>query len=182
MLNLFQHLSNEIPKQVRDDMKYMTTKKTPAKNEKKLDAMIKDTVAELLEKMTVAGSVEVVGDMENGFQVTIQTEETGLLIGHHGEVINGLQLLLGVILYKKQGEWIRVIVDVGDYRKGREENIKAMVNRIVEEVTTTAQEVALPPMTPLERRIVHTMLTDHPSVTSQSFGEGRDRRVTIKPR
>lgn len=148
----------------------------------KVEEVIKRTAQEMLEKMMVQAQVTVTGDTENGYQVNIKTEETGLLIGHHGETINSFQLLLGVILYRKMGVWLRVIVDVGDYRKAREENIKAMVDRIVEEVKTTGQEIALPPMTPLERRIVHTMLTDHPAVSSQSFGEGRDRRVTIKPR
>jgi spoIIIJ-associated protein len=158
------------------------TKKAAESKTKKTDELIRETLGELLEKMLVEATVSVAGDEENGYLVTIQSAETGLLIGHHGETINGLQLLLGVILYKKLGTWIRVIVDVGDYRKGREENIRAMVTRIVEEVKTTGQEVSLPPMTPLERRIVHTMLTDHPDVTSESFGEGRDRKVTIKPR
>lgn len=112
----------------------------------------------------------------------IETEETGLLIGRHGECINSLQLLLGVMLYKKFGKWVRVILDVGDYRKMREDSLKEMVERIAGEVEGTGVPVVLPYLSPLERRFVHLLLTENAKVTSESTGEGKERRVTIKPR
>ena len=112
----------------------------------------------------------------------IETSESGLLIGHHGETINSLQLLIGVILFKKLGKWVRVLVDVGDYRKMREESIKEMVNRIIAEVEQTGRGVELPYLSPLERRIVHMMLSENEKMMSESTGEGKDRRVMIKPR
>lgn len=166
-----------------------TTKKTPD-----LTKEIEATVKELLDKLDISAKIAV-GRQENDgksqegkkkdqdhYRVDIDTAETGLLIGHHGETINSLQLLLGVILYKKHKKWLRVILDVGDYRKKREESIKEMVNRIITEVETTSAPVWLPFLTPLERRTVHIMLADHKTVTSESVGEGRERRITIKPR
>lgn len=119
---------------------------------------------------------------DKSFTVNIKTEESGLLIGHHGETINSLQLLIGVILYKKLGKWVRVLVDIGDYRKMREESIKEMVDRIAAEVEQSGRGVELPFLSPLERRIVHMMLSENSKVMSESTGEGRDRRVMIKPR
>lgn len=143
---------------------------------------IKTLVTDLLGKLKVEAKVEVVKEEDDHYQVNLETEETGLLIGHHGETVNSFQLLLGVILFKKTGEWIHVVVDVGGYRKMREESIKEMVNRIVTEVETNREPVQLPPLTPFERRAVHMMLTDHQTVVSESIGEGRDRRLTIKPK
>ena len=166
-----------------------TAKKTPD-----LTKEIEVTVKELLDKLDVSAKIAVSPQENDGkskdsqetdqdhFRVDIDTVESGLLIGHHGETINSLQLLLGIILYKKHKKWLRVILDVGDYRKKREESVKEMVNRIISEVEATKQPVWLPFLTPLERRAVHIMLADHKTVTSESVGEGRERRITIKPR
>lgn len=146
---------------------------------------IKKITKDILSKLKSEAVVEVSEDKagsETNFKVNIQTQETGLLIGHHGETLNSLQLLLGVILYKKLTEWVHVVVDVGNYRKMREESIKEMVGRIVNEVEATNQPITLPYLSPLERRIVHMMLTDHKKVMSESVGEGRDRRLTIRPK
>lgn len=147
--------------------------------------VIEKTTQDILSKLKTEAAVEVKEEKledESNFKVTIQTQETGLLIGHHGETLNGLQLLLGVILYKKLGRWVHIVVDVGNYRQMREESIKEMVGRIVAEVETTSQAVSLPYLSPLERRIVHMMLADHKTVVSESIGEGRDRRLTIRPK
>src|SRR3990167_10610012 len=143
-----------------------------------IKSQILEIAQDLLEKLEITGEVVVEDGEEGSFKVVINTEETGLLIGHHGETLNSFQLILGVILFKKRGVWARVLVDVGDYRKLREERIKEMVNRIVSEVETAGLPVTLPFLTPLERRIVHVMLTGHEKVVSESTGEGRDRRLT----
>jgi len=144
---------------------------------------IKIVLGDLLDKLQIQAEIDVFqGEEENTYKVNIKTQETGLLIGYHGEILNSLQLLLGVILYKKMGRWLRVIVDVGEYRKTREESIKEMVERIVSEVEATNQPVVLPYLTPFERRIVHVMLANNQKVISESSGEGRNRRITISPK
>ncbi|MBI4991181.1 KH domain-containing protein [Candidatus Gottesmanbacteria bacterium] len=154
----------------------------------KITKEIKETIADLLEKLKIEAEVEVTEELTESageashYKVNIKTAETGLLIGHHGETLNSLQLISGVILYKKTGKWVRVILDVGDYRKVREDYIRDMVERIVAEVEEKGLPVTLPFFSPLERRIVHMMLSTNPKVTSESTGEGKDRRVTIKLR
>lgn len=152
-----------------------------AKQEDNIEKEIKNILSDLLDKLKVKGGCTVTKEAPSHYKATIDTQETGLLIGRHGETLNSLQLLLGVILYKQLGSWVRVILDVGDYRKMREESIKEMVERVVGEVETTGRPVALPYLSPLERRIVHLMLAKNQKVTSESSGEGKSRRVTIKP-
>lgn len=154
-------------------------------NDKNIITEIKKTTEELLTMLKTEGKVEVAeekSDEESNYIIKIETQETGLLIGYHGETLNSLQLLLGVVLFKKLGKWVHVVVDVGNYRQMREESIKEMVNRIVSEVEATNQTSTLPYLSPLERRIVHMMLTNHEKVVSESIGEGKDRRLTIKPK
>lgn len=156
-------------------------------NKKKTEEIIKTALTDLLSHLKVEASIEVVkedkGDDQekSSYKASIQTQEAGLLIGRHGETLNSLQLLLGVILYKKTGEWLRVVVDVGGYREAREKDIKEMAGRMASEVETTNQPITLPFLTPLERRIVHLSLSGHQKVTSQSEGVGKNRRVVIKP-
>src|SRR3990167_10310616 len=86
--------------------------------------IVKETIEDLLKKLKVESTVsveEITTDEEIHYQINIESPETGLLIGYHGETINSLQLLLGVLLYKKLGKWVRVIMDVGEYRKMRED-------------------------------------------------------------
>lgn len=162
-----------------------------SKSEDIKDTVIEGIVKDLLSHLEVQGEVEVrqvdgqdegQNEGERHFFITIKTEETGLLIGRHGETINSLQLILGVILYKKYGKWVRVILDVGNYRETREKNLREMVERIAAEVENTNEPVILPYLSPYERRLVHMMLSENPKITSESSGEGKDRRVTIKPR
>lgn len=149
----------------------------------KVETEIKKTLEEILSQLSVVGNVTVKqGEEARHYEVTIESDESGLLIGHHGETINSLQLLLGIILYKKSQEWLRLILDVGGYRQAREESIKEMVRRIVTEVETQKQPVSLPYLTPFERRTVHLMLADSQTVVSASEGEGKERRITIKPK
>ncbi|OGG14494.1 hypothetical protein A2773_05440 [Candidatus Gottesmanbacteria bacterium RIFCSPHIGHO2_01_FULL_39_10] len=143
-------------------------------------SVVENQTKELIAKMHVDAQVSVIAQDEN-YKVQIDTPDTGLLIGYHGEVINSLQLILGVLVYRELGEWVRIIVDVGDYRQKREETIKRLALDKAEEAVSTGQPVSLPYLSPLERRIVHLTLSENPRVTSESEGEGKDRHIVIKP-
>ena len=151
----------------------MTKNKTPQE-------IIESEANELITKMGLDAQVTVVPSDEN-FIVKITTPDTGLLIGYHGEVINSLQLILGVLVYRKLKEWVRIIVDVGDYREKREETLKRLAQEKAEEALSTGQPVSLPYLSPLERRIVHMALAENSQVSSVSEGEGKDRHIVIKP-
>lgn len=145
----------------------------------KLDT-IKQLASELLEKLSVGAVVTIDEDTEGTVNVRIETEETGLLIGYHGETLNSLQLILGAMVFHTLGDWVRIVVHVGDYREKREESLKVMTLRMAQEVVSSRQPVFMPYLSPFERRIVHMTLADHPEVKSESEGEGRERRVVIK--
>ena len=161
-----------------------------AKEKPEFEKEIRTQTEMLIDKLGVEAQVSVRKETSasqkneevNHYIVTIETKESGLLIGYHGETLNSLQLLLGVILFKKLGNWTRIVVDIGNYRQMRQDSITAMVDRMIEEAQRTVQPITLPVFTPLERRLVHMKLSTHPTLISQSEGLGKDRRVTIKPR
>ncbi|MEK7565739.1 MAG: R3H domain-containing nucleic acid-binding protein [Patescibacteria group bacterium] len=148
----------------------------------KIEKTVKDHAEELLKLLTLEGTVEVVIKEEDTYQVNIATGESNLLIGYHGEALSSFQLILGLIVYKKLGSWIRIVVEVGDYRARREEQLKAMALSYATQAVNTGQVIYLPYLHPAERRIIHLALEDSPRVECFSEGEGRNRRVIIKPK
>jgi spoIIIJ-associated protein len=143
---------------------------------------IKQTAEELLEKLQIAAAVEVVATSENAYQVNINTEESGLLIGRHGETLSSFQIILGLLVYKKLGAWAKVAVEVGDYRARRAEQLTAMAASYAQQAVSLGRPVSFPPLSPFERRVIHLALSDRADVETESTGEGRERRVVVKPK
>jgi len=143
----------------------------------------KEITEQLLKLLLLEAKVEVKEDKENNaINVAIETEEPGILIGYHGETLSSLQLMLGIMVSKKINEWVRVVVNVGDYREKREEVLKRMALSAAQKAKFSQEAVTLPPLSGNERRIIHLVLTDNPDVITESEGEGEERRVVVKPK
>lgn len=149
--------------------------------EKKKIATLQEIIQHLLELMGVEAKTEVSKQESDIFQVQLEAEDPGILIGYHGETLAAIQLLLGMIAYRQTGEWIRVLVNVGDYREKRQESLERMAQSAAEKVKFSSEEQALPEMNATDRRLVHLALANDPEVATESEGEGRNRRVVIKP-
>lgn len=143
---------------------------------------VKETAEELLKNLQIAGNVIVAVDEAGVATVNIETEESGLLIGFHGETLSSFQLILGLMVYKKTGTWTKIIVEIGDYRAKRAEQLTAMAQSYANQVISTGQLITLPPLPPSERRVVHLALQDRTDVETESVGEGNSRRVVVKPK
>lgn len=144
---------------------------------------VKETAEELLKLLKVEVKVEVVEDKENeAIRVQIETEEPGILIGHHGETLNALQLILGLIINKKLEEWQRIIVNVGDYREKRAGELKNLALNTAQRVKFSGEPATITNLSSFERRIIHLALADHPDVITESEGEGNYRRLVMKPK
>lgn len=162
-------------------VKKTKTEEKKAKTPKTIE-VVKTTAEDLLLQLQIEASVEVVDAGEGIFNANVSTEESGLLIGFHGETLSSFQLILGLIIYRKLGSWVKVVVEVGDYRAKRAETITAMALSYAAQVVSTGQPIVMPPLPPSERRVVHLALQDNPDVVSESEGEGNFRRVVIKPK
>jgi len=119
-------------------------------------------------------------EKDDGVVIQLATDEPGILIGYHGQALQALQLLIGLIGFKKTGGWTRVLVNVGDYREKREESLTNMAKSLAQKVKFSGTSQSLPPMSSAERRIIHLALADDQELETVSEGEGRDRHVVIK--
>jgi spoIIIJ-associated protein len=153
------------------------------KSVKKETTILKEIVKELLEKMGVAASVEVCEDKKNSaLLVNISSDkEKGLLIGKRGETLASLQMVLGLILKQRLGEWKRVVVDVGDWREKQEDYLNSLAERTAERVKETGKPESLYNLTASERRLIHLKIGEIGGVVSESTGEGKDRCLVVKP-
>jgi spoIIIJ-associated protein len=106
-------------------------------------------------------------------------EDLSLLIGRRGDTLTALQLLVALIVAKQTGQRERVVVDAEGYRERREENLRSLAQRVAQQVRRSQTPVALEPMPPNERRIIHMELADDADLTTESDGEGDQRRIII---
>ncbi len=148
-----------------------------AKNKKIAEELIK----EFFDHLGIKDSFEVIEGQES-IDIVISSDDPGLIIGHHGDTLDSLQLVLSLMLAKKLGEFKRVSVEVGDYKKNRSDYLKNLAAQTKERAMAQQQEVYLPNLKSWERREVHLYLQDDPDVISESVGEGKERTLVIKPK
>ena len=76
---------------------------------------------------------------------------------------------------------LNLVIDVEGYNERRRESLVNLSKRVADRVIRTGRPIALEPMSPSERRIVHITLAESGRVTTESSGSGSDRRVVIHP-
>ena len=111
----------------------------------------------------------------------LEGEDAGLLIGRRGETLRTLQFLVRYMVSRRLDERVNLMIDVEGYQERRHSALRNMARRVASRVSDTGRSIALEPMSPSERRIVHVALSDHPGVFTESEGEGMDRQVVIVP-
>lgn len=140
----------------------------------------------LLRGMGLSARVEVLPDVESvdsrGFVLNILGDDLGVLIGRRGETLRDLEYVTRLLVAHKTNKSPKLIVDVEGYRTRRERSLRELAKRMAERVQTNRQPITLEAMPPNERRIVHLALHEHPTVKTQSIGEGEHRRVMIIPK
>ena len=114
--------------------------------------------------------------------INIKTAEPQILIGEGGQTLADIQHILKAVLRKKVEESFFISIDINDYKKRKEEYLKETARSMADEVALTKKEKELAPMSSYERRVVHMELASREDVTTESAGEGVERRVVIKPR
>lgn len=119
---------------------------------------------------------------EGSYNVLLKSiNDPAIFIGYHGDTLNSLQTIISLLLYKKFGETVPLVLDIDGYRKERIEKLKSLAVRFCDKARFLTTPQTLPPMNAFERRIVHMAVSEIPDMKSESVGEGRDRRVVISP-
>ena len=119
---------------------------------------------------------------EEGERIVINLDgATKGLIGRRGEVIDAVQVLAGAVANTGRKNYMRVVVDCGNYREEREQTLKRLANKLAAKAVRLGKRVRLEPMNPYERRIIHAALVDSTEVTTKSEGKEPARFVVIIP-
>ncbi len=144
---------------------------------------IEDEVKDLISELGISVTVKVDFDESLGtVGIQIDSSEAAALIGFHGEMLQSIQLISSFLVHKKLGEWFKVLVNVGDYRQKREEQLRNLAMNLAMKVKFSGEAQTVSNLIPSERRIVHLALSGNPDVTTESEGEGKERRLVIKPK
>lgn len=109
----------------------------------------------------------------------VRGENLGALIGKRGQTLDALQYLLGHVVNRQQDAFLRVKLDIGSYREKQENKLRGFARNAARRVKQSGKSLALDPMTPNERRIIHAALQRNRYVTTHSEGEGEKRHVVI---
>ncbi|HEY6541837.1 MAG TPA: RNA-binding cell elongation regulator Jag/EloR [Ktedonobacteraceae bacterium] len=138
-----------------------------------------DVLQHILQYMNIRAVVQV--RSTNPLSLNIQgiNENLGLLIGRRGETLSALQLLVSLIVGHRTRHRMRITIDAENYRERREENLRSLALRVAQQVRNYRRSIALEAMPPHERRIVHIALADSKDISTESIGEGDERRVVI---
>ena len=135
----------------------------------------------LLKILKIPAFNEIVSDGEK-IEIEIKTTNTSAVIGRRGEVLDAIQCIAGAVANIGREEYRRVAVDCENYRAQREEKLKAVAVAKAAKAVERKKRVALEPMSPYERRVVHSILADNEEVTTISEGKEPMRRVVIIPK
>ncbi len=153
-----------------------------------INARVKFTITGVAEEFlrnvfqTMGMDVTLVTDYnadEKTMNIDLQGDDMGILIGKRGQTLDSLQYLTSLVINKQSEDYIRVKLDIENYRERREETLENLARNMAAKVKKTRHSVVLEPMNPYERRIIHACLQDDRYVTTASEGEEPYRHVVI---
>lgn len=141
-----------------------------------------DFVQEILNIMNIKATATLTCDDDSTVITLVATEaESSSVIGYRGEVLDAIQTLAGASLNIGRKDYKKVVVDCENYREKREDTLVKLAHKLEAKATDMKREVILEPMSPFERRIIHTALAQSQTVTTRSDGKEPNRYVVIVP-
>ncbi len=139
----------------------------------------------LIANMQLDVKVTMTEPAANEKYISIEGDAAGVLIGHHGDTLDSLQYLTNLAVNKRRDadkrDYVKVTVDVENYRAKREETLRALARRKAEAVLKYGKSIMLEPMNPYERRIIHSEVQNIEGVSTNSVGTDNNRKIVIFP-
>lgn len=137
-------------------------------------------VAEVLSGIGIHGNMDSYRE-DDTIYISVTGSDCGAAIGRHGETLEAITYMTNLIANKHSDQRVHVHLDVGGYRKHREQILKNLADKAASRVKRSGRKVVMEPMTPSERRIVHSYLQGIKGVTTHSEGEEPSRCVVVTP-
>jgi spoIIIJ-associated protein len=150
---------------------------------KKDQAKINDVIKNVLSLMGMSSDQFEVTYQDEAItvQLNLPDDESGVYIGHQGETLASLQLVLALIVSQRLDQWIRVKLNVGDYQQRREQQLLSKADLAAGRAIETGQEIILPGLNSYERHLVHDYLAANTTITTASRGEEPNRQLFVSP-
>lgn len=126
-------------------------------------------------------AVEVTSRGEDEIEAEIFGGDPGKVIGRNGRTLAALEYITNAVINRKEGSNVRVNIDVGGYKRRRDDRLRESAFKAADRVRKSGEPVELEPMSAAERRVVHMALAEEPDIATESSGEGRARRVVVRP-
>ncbi len=143
-----------------------------------------DNLEQFLQDLFRAMNMEVRSEIDYNesdrtMNILFSGDEMGILIGKRGQTLDSLQYIISLVVNKESDSYIRVKVDTENYRERRKETLESLAKNIAYKVKRTRRSVALEPMNPYERRIIHSALQNDRYVETHSEGDEPYRKVVV---
>lgn len=163
---------------------FLGLNKKPAKVRVALKETMQDKAVNFLEDifrlMEIQSEISVdYVEEEKTMNINIVGEDMGVLIGKRGQTLDSLQYLVSLVVNKESEDYIKVKLDTENYRERRKETLENLAKNIAYKVKKTRKSVALEPMNPYERRIIHSALQNDKFVETHSEGEEPYRKIVV---
>lgn len=147
-----------------------------------LNDVAKDFLIKLLGSMDLTPQIVITEEDKNTLVINLEGEQMGVLIGKRGQTLDAIQYLTSLVVNKYSDHYIRVKMDTEDYRNRRRKTLESLANNLAMKVKKSNKKFTLEPMSPNERRIIHSTLQKYKFIETHSEGEEPFRRVVIVPK
>lgn len=152
---------------------------TPASADDEKAQKIGTFLTGLLERLEVEAKPEIFAADDGGYQIILQGQNLGTIIGRRGETLDAIQQLTNYAVNHGQSKRVRIHVDAEGYRAKREESLQRLAVKVAGKVVKYRKNMTLEAMNAYERHVIHTALQDYPNVTTYSTGVEPNRRTVV---
>ncbi len=122
---------------------------------------------------------KVIKEDPESAEIQITGDDIGYVLGKHGETLDSLEYITGLVINSNSDSFYRIRLEAGDYREKRKQTLETLGKRIAEKVLKTGKKFSLEPMRAYERKIIHTAIQDVDGVKSWSEGTGEGRHIVV---
>lgn len=159
----------------------IAVKPVPVENPSEEALLTRNFLTGLFEKLGLNANADVVCENDEHVVFNIVTEDSSFIIGYRGEVLDSIQTLAGAVYNTDKEKYLRVVADCEGYRAKREKTLVNLAKKLAQKAIRTGRKITLEPMTPFERRIIHSALVDFKGVKTVSEGREPNRFVAVIP-
>jgi spoIIIJ-associated protein len=133
----------------------------------------------LLAQLDVEAVPRIEERTEGGYQVYLEGERLGVLIGHRGETLDAIQQITNYSVNRSRAKRVRIHIDVENYRAKREDSLRHLAEKVAGKVVKYRRNITLEPMNAYERHVIHEALQEYPDVVTYSTGTEPNRRTVV---